>query len=171
MVDEGRTAGDFEPGADATLAISQVSGVIFAADAKAGLLATALGIFTGGLLTQARSLRAMTPPHSAAEVMTVALTVIATAAVTASGWYLLRTLSPRSTTSASTRYGWPTLVTREPATLMAGEPGAVRHEAWRHAADLATIAERKFAAFRKALIWALVAGAALLASLIVFLWT
>lgn len=170
MLDEGRTTGDFEPGADAALAISQVTGVIFAADAKAGLLATALGVFTGGLLAQARTLSAMTPPHSVAEGLMVALALVVTAAVTVSGWFLLRTLSPRSTTSAPTRYGWPTLLTRDPASLVTAEPGAVRREAWRHAADLAAIAERKFATFRRALIWAVVAGAALLSSLIASLW-
>lgn len=170
MPDDDRTAGNFEPGADATLAISQVTGAIFAADAKAGLLATALGLFTGGLLTQARALRAMTPPHSVAEVLTVTLAVLVTGAVAMCGWFLLRTLSPRSTTSAPSRYGWPTLVTGDPTALMTGEPGVIRSEAWRHAGDLAAIAERKFAAFRRALMWALVAGGALLASLVVSLW-
>ncbi|MEV2213204.1 hypothetical protein AB0H86_17410 [Streptomyces sp. NPDC050997] len=169
-----------EPGADVTLAINQVSGWIAAADTKAGLLAASLGVLVAGLLTQAGPLRTMAPPHTVREALILVLAHLVMVAVAVSGWFILRTLAPKSTTSRPTRYGWPTLARRIGAPEPSPEPspgpdpdgdnGRARAEAWQHAIDLAVIAQRKFVAFRAALAWATVAGGTLLSLLIVTLW-
>jgi hypothetical protein len=163
-----------EPGADVTLAINQVSAWIYAADTKAGLLAASLGVLLAGLLTQADPLRTMAPPHTVQETLVLVLAHLVMVSVAMSGWFILRTLAPRSATGRPTRYGWPTLARRtgapEPAPEPDGGNGRARAEAWQHAVDLAVIAERKFVAFRVALGWAMVAGGTLLSLLIVVVW-
>jgi len=159
-----------EPGADVTLAINQVSGWIAAADTKAGLLAASLGVLVAGLLTQVGPLRTMAPPHTVRETLILVLAHLVMVSVAVSGWFILRTLAPKSTTSRPTRYGWPTLARRIGAPEPDGDNGRARAEAWQHAVDLAVIAERKFVAFRAALAWATSAGGTLLTLLIVTLW-
>ncbi|MEU0068460.1 hypothetical protein ABZ027_02615 [Streptomyces sp. NPDC006332] len=163
-----------EPGADATLAINQVSAWIVAADTKAGLLAASLGVLVAGLLTQAAPLRTMAPPHTVREALILVLAHLVMVSVAMSGWFILRTLAPKSTAGLPTRYGWPSLARRtgdpEPAPETGGESRRARAEAWQHAVDLAVIAERKYVTFRVALAWAMVAGGTLLSLLIVIIW-
>ncbi|MFE3646110.1 hypothetical protein ACFXOM_34910 [Streptomyces sp. NPDC059169] len=166
---------DCEPGADATLAINQVSAWIVSADTKAGLLAASMGVLVAGLLSQADTLRSMAPPRSVREALILGLTHVVVLSMVVSVWFVLRTLAPRSVTSAPTRYGWPTLVrksgTGDVVVEPSADPGQARAEAWQHAVDLAVVAELKFAAFRRALTWAVAAGGGLASLLLVIVWT
>ncbi|MEU4468919.1 hypothetical protein AB0G20_35405 [Streptomyces sp. NPDC024017] len=163
-------ADEWEPGTDVTLAINQVSAWIVSADTKAGLLAAGLGVMVAGLLTRAGDLRSMAPPHTFREFLTLVLIHLVVISLSASGWFIVRTLAPRAVSSTPTRYGWPTLARRAHAPQPSAEPGRAREEAWQHAVDLAAVAERKFAAFRRALHCAVAAGGTLLVLLMVTVW-
>ncbi|MFJ3618724.1 hypothetical protein ACIPSH_11305 [Streptomyces iakyrus] len=169
MGEAASMADEREPGADVTLAINQVSAWIVSADTKAGLLAAGLGVLVAGLLTRAGDLYSMSPPHTVRQTLILVLLHLAVVWVTASGWFIMRTLAPRTVSSTPTRYGWPTLARRAHAPQPA-ETGRAREEAWQHAVDLAAVAERKFAAFRKALHCAVAAGGTLLMLLMVTVW-
>ncbi|MCH5677356.1 hypothetical protein [Streptomyces gilvus] len=162
---------EFEPGADATLAIDQVSAWIISADTKAGLLAASLGVLVAGLLTQASALRGMAPPHTVRQALILLLAHLTVISTMVSAWFVLRTLAPRTVTSTPTRYGWPSLARTQGPVTPAAEPGRARAEAWQHAVDLAAVAELKFASFRRALSWAVGAGGGLVALLFVIVWT
>ncbi|MFF8868613.1 hypothetical protein [Streptomyces massasporeus] len=163
-------ADEREPGADVTLAINQVSAWIVSADTKAGLLAAGLGVMVAGLLTRAGDVRSMSPPHTVRETLILVLLHLVVVWVAASGWFIMRTLAPRTVSSVPTRYGWPTLARRAHAPQPAGGTGRAREEAWQHAVDLAAVAARKFTAFRRALHCAVAAGGTLLVLLLVTVW-
>ncbi|MFF3708898.1 hypothetical protein [Streptomyces phaeochromogenes] len=159
------------PGADAELAIGQVTGWIIGADTKAGLLAALLGVFAGGFGTQVSQLRDALPPDSVRDWVLLLLSHLVVLSLAAAVWFVQGTLVPRATVGLPTRFAWPVLADADPKSYAAVAPGQVRAEAWQHAVDLAGIARLKYAAFRRALSCAVVAGVGLLGLLLVTAWS
>jgi hypothetical protein len=100
--------------------------------------------------------------HAARDRFALVLALLVAVALALSTAQVLRTLLPRATTTAATRFGWPSLVDANVDDLVGADPAGERRETWQHAHDLASIAAAKYRAVVWAIRWFILAGTLLL---------
>lgn len=156
---------DASPSEAAKLAVTQFSLWVTNADAKAGLLATALAILGGVIVGREDSINQRFPPRTisgwAAGVsyyLSVALVILAV-------FFLSRVLKPRRVSQYFSRYSWPIVASLAEGDFVdAALKGDGEREAWKTAYTLALIAHFKMRNLSRAIGAATAASAFLLIS-------
>jgi hypothetical protein len=145
--------GDAGSAADALAVISLCAGFINNADTKSGLLGAAETVAVGALASEGHELLGsswVTGPRD----VTAALVVFgAVACLLFCGFYLTRSLLPRSDTQTFSRFSWPDLAQVELDVLLGLDDREARTEAWIEAQTLARIVRAKYRHFALAVRW------------------
>lgn len=132
------------------------------ADTKLGLLAAALTVLTGAILTQERDAwRELTSHPSSAQLVACGFLAVSLIALLLAVLQLVQGLRARVPLGAPNRFSFPHVARMTVAELDVLDPATARHDAWTQAHALANIARCKYQAFNRALARAAIAGISL----------
>lgn len=164
-----RRRGAAEPVEDAYQAIATIGGWVTNAETKIGLLAAAATVLAGAVVRQQERVELLlrSPIGYRASAALLALAACVAALAVCAG-HLFSALRPRLQRSEFSRFAFPDLADAD--LQMLADPAsvqAVRREAWVQARTLARIARAKYQSFMRALVAGIVAGATLVAWLII----
>lgn len=156
----GETSSD-----DARFAITQFSFWINNADAKAGLLATAVALLVVSVVSQKSSIVELFPLTTATHRISFISLCLASLLLTFSVGALFLTLKPRRMHSEFSRYSWVAVSKETPKSMLTrARFETERADAWETAIVLAKIVERKVRTL------AFAASCWLAATIFVLLW-
>jgi len=143
---------DAKPADGSFQAMDQLANWVRYADTKATILTAAFGVVLTALLNNGDTIVKATGPDRDE----IAIWLLAVGCLIAASWtlvWLMVVIAPKTTSNdhGINRFAWPTLSSVDAATLLTrGEAHDVREDAWRQVTNLATLADKKFSAFRKA---------------------
>ena len=148
---DARTPEDWE---DAKLSIQEFGNWVKNADTKTTVLTAALGVTATAVASRTDSIvRAYGAAETGLALLLTLPLILFSFSVFVTIRFIYLALMPRTKPSSpANRFSWSSMATRtEPPKSLA--TSAVMEEAWEHAHTLAGIADKKYKAFRWALIW------------------